>query len=130
MANVWYQEAVEAFSKKLLDWEGDDFRALFVTSGYVFSQSHEFLSDVPGGNRVGTAVALSNKVASNGGLLADPTLFSNFSGSAVDAIIIYQHTGTEGTSRLTLYIDTGTNVTFNPNGGNVTINWPTPLAVL
>jgi len=130
MANVWYQEAVEAFSKKLLDWEGDDFRALFVTSGYSFSQSHEFLSDVAGGNRVGSAVALTNKVASNGGLLADPTLFSNFAGSAVDAIIIYHHTGTEGTSRLILYIDTGTNVAFNPNGGNVTINWPTPLAVL
>lgn len=129
MANVWYQEGVEAFSKKLLDWEGDDFRVLLVTSGYTFSQSHTFLSDVPGGNRVAVE-ALTNKVASNGGLSADPTVFNALTGSAVHALIVYQHTGTEGTSRLCLYIDTGTNVSFTPNSGNVTINWASPLAVL
>jgi hypothetical protein len=37
--------------------------------------------------------------------------------------VIYKHTGTESTSTLIAYIDSGTNLPVTPNGGDITVQW-------
>jgi hypothetical protein len=39
-------------------------------------------------------------------------------------LIIYRHTGTEATSHLIAFFDTGvTGLPVTPNGGNITVAW-------
>jgi hypothetical protein len=53
---------------------------------------------------------------------ADVTLTS-VTGDISESIDIYQHTGTESTSRLICNIDTATGLPVTPNGGNIVLQW-------
>jgi len=44
-------------------------------------------------------------------------------GDVLEATVIYQDTGVEGTSRLIAYIDTATGLPVTPNGTDITILW-------
>lgn len=62
MANKVYPKAQKAFLDADIDLLVDDVRALLIDAGsYTYSDSHEFLSDVAGGARIGTATALASK---------------------------------------------------------------------
>lgn len=126
MANALYDKAREAFLNADIDWSADDIRVILVDSAdYAFSSSHEFLSSVGGSARVATSGALQNKTATNGAADADDITLTSVTGDQAEALIIYKHTGSDSTARLIAYIDTGyTGLPVTPNGGNVTINWP------
>jgi hypothetical protein len=69
--------------------------------------------------------ALASKTVSAAGVFdaADKTI-SAVSGDVSEALILYIHTGTEGTSRLICFLDTGvTGLPVTPNGGDITITW-------
>lgn len=130
MANIFYPKGKEAFATKLVDWVGDDIRGIIVDSAdYTYSAAHDNLDDVPVAARVSTS-ALASKTATNGELVAANTTFSAVTGDPSEAIILYQHTGVESTSRLLIYIDSATNLPFTPQGNDVVVNWPTPIASL
>lgn len=127
MANAVYPKALEAFLKADIDMENDSIRVLVTDSAdYTYSSAHDFLDDVPSGARVGTAVVLGSKTFTLGVFdAADPTL-TGVTGDSVEQIILYQHTGTESTSRLICYLDRdGVDVAFSvtPDGGNILITW-------
>jgi hypothetical protein len=48
---------------------------------------------------------------------------ASVSGDQFEAIVIYAHTGTEGTSRLIAAIDTATGLPCTPNGADITVQW-------
>lgn len=127
MANAIYplykQALLDASSN--VDLNDGDVRVILVdTNDYTYSASHDFLDDVPGGARVATSTALQNTTVTNGTFDADDIALSSVSGDQSEALIIYIHTGTEGTSRLVAYIDTGvTGLPITPNGGNINIAW-------
>lgn len=93
---------------------------LIDTADYTYSAAHDFLDDVPAGARVGTPQPLGSKTYTNGTFdAADPT-FPLVTGDQSEAVIIYIDTGTEGTSRLVAYLDTGiVGIPVTPSGGDI-----------
>lgn len=127
MATGLYDKGREAFAKGLIAWDSDDIRAILVDSAdyTVDFAAHDFLDDIPGAARVAvSAASLANKTATLGVCDADDITINGVSGDQFEAIVLYKHTGTEGTSRLIAYIDNYTGLPCTPNGGNITIQWP------
>lgn len=87
------------------------------------------LDDIAGAARVATSGALGSPTSgSTGAGQADASdvTFSSVSGDQSEGLCIYQHTGTESTSRLVVKLDTGvTGLPVTPNGGNITVTWDT-----
>jgi hypothetical protein len=125
MASALYNFARELFLNGDIDWTSDDIRVILVdTADYTFSQTHNYLDDVEGAARVATSSALSGKTTTDGVADASDVSISGVSGDQFEAIIIYKHTGTEGTSPLIAYIDDYTGIPTTPNGSSITIAWP------
>lgn len=124
MANALYNAARQAFLDGDLDWAAQNFKVVLVdTADYTFSQTHDFLDDVPVGARVATSGNLTNKTSTAGVADADDIVFTAVTGDQAEALIIYQDTGTAGTSRLVAYIDTVTGFPVTPNGGDIYVTW-------
>lgn len=123
MANQFYGKAREAFSSGLIDWVNDTVKVVLGrTSGYTVSiNTHDFLDDIPSGARVATAT-LASKTNLLGVLDAADAVFTSVpAGAACDFMAIYKDTGTEGTSRLIVYVDTYAGLPITPNGGNINL---------
>lgn len=127
MANAYYDSGRQAFLEGGIDWLTDSIEVVGVTSAYVFSAAHDFLSDVPAGDRVFTSGALGTKTSTGGTADAADETVSAVSGSAVAALVVFKNTGVEGTSQLICYIDTepdgSTPISLTPNGSDVDIQW-------
>lgn len=124
MANVLYDPGRQAFLEADLDWTGQDMRVILIDlADYTFSAAHQFLTSVPAGARVAVSGALTGKTATSGVADADDVTFTSVTGDQSEALIIYQHTGVDATSRLVAYIDTATGFPITPNGGNITVIW-------
>lgn len=125
MANALYGTGRNAFLLGDIDWVADDIRAILVdTALYTANMStHDFLDDIPAGARVAT-VALASKSAALGVADAADTVFAAVPvDDPAEAVVLYKHTGTEGTSQLIAYIDTATGLPVTPNGEDITVTW-------
>lgn len=130
MANKLYPKYKQALLTAGVNLVTGTVKAQLVdTSTYTYSDTHQFLSDVPAAARYGTAATLANKTVVNGLFDADDALFTSVpagsSGSTdkEEAIILYLDTGTASTSQLIYYIDTATGLPVTPNGGNIVVSW-------
>lgn len=124
MANTLYPKYKEAALGGDVALDSANIRIILIdTANYTYSTAHDFLDDVGGSARVATSGNLANKTITNGIFDADDITLTAVSGATVEAVIIYEHTGTEGTSHLIAYIDTGTGLPFTPNGGDVQVVW-------
>lgn len=126
MANALYPAFKNAYLTNTtpVDFDADDIRAILVDlADYSYDANHDFLDDVPAAARVAVA-AMSGLSVTDNVVDANDTTFTAVTGDGYEAIILYKHTGTESTSRLIAYIDTGvTGLPATPSGGNVTIQW-------
>lgn len=120
-----YLKAREAFLNADIDILVDDIRVILVdTADYTVDlTNHEFLDDVPAAARVAVSGALSGKSTTNGVFTANNPTFIAVVGDQFEAVIIYKHTGVEGTSRLIAYIDSATNMPFTPTGLDIILTW-------
>ena len=124
MANAVYP----LYKQALLDADtgvdliAGDVRAILVDlADYTYSAAHNFLDDVPAGARVAVSASLTTKSVTDGTFDCDAWTWSSVTGDPSEAIILYLHTGTESTSRLVVFLDTGqTGLPVTPNGGNIT----------
>lgn len=124
MANALYNKAREGFAKAQINWETDTIKAVLVDSGaYTFSAAHQFISDVPSGARISSIQTLSGKTATDGACDANDLTFPSVSGASIEVIIIFKDTGTEGTSPVIAYIDSGTGLPITPNSGDIIVTW-------
>lgn len=125
MANALYDLGREGFLNADIDWSADNIRIILIDAAdyTVNLATHDFLDDVPAGARVATSGNLASKTSTAGVADAADVTLSAVTGDPSEAIIIYQHTGTEATSRLIAYIDTATNLPITPNGGDITVTW-------
>jgi len=88
-----------------------------------YNAADDFYDDVSAAV-VGTPVTLTTKTYTNGVFDADPVTFTAVTGAHVEAIGLFIDTGTPGTSRLILYLDTGvTGLPVTPNGGDIICTW-------
>ncbi|RJR48287.1 MAG: hypothetical protein C4567_00220 [Deltaproteobacteria bacterium] len=125
MANALYDKGREGFLAGDIDWDAHVIKAILVdTADYTVNLSaHQFLSDIPGAARVAVSSALTGKTASSGVADADDLTFPGVSGDPAEALVLYQDTGVEATSRLIAYIDTATGLPVTPNGGDISVAW-------
>lgn len=125
MANAVYPKAKEGFLGGDIAWDSDNIKVSLVDTGaYTYSSSDDFLNDIAGGAIIATSGNLAGKSITNGVADANDVTITAVSGVSVEALVIYQDTGSSATSRLIAYLDTGvTGLPFTPNGGDVTITW-------
>jgi len=121
MANALYPKAKEAFLLGLIDVSSDTITIALVDTGeYTYSATHQYRSNVSNTAVVSTAT-LGSKTAVNGVFDADDATFNSVTGANCEALIIYQNTGDNSTSRLIAYIDSATGLPILPNGGDITV---------
>lgn len=121
MANALYPKAKEAFLGAQIDMSSNTIViALIDTGEYTYSSSDQYFSDVPEAAVISSAT-LSNKTLTNGVFDADDATFTSVTGANAEALILYQNTGTNSSSRLIAYIDSATGLPILPNGGDITV---------
>lgn len=125
MANALYDAGREAFLNGDIDWTADNIRIILIDNAdyTVNLATHDFLDDIPAGARVAVSGNLAGKTSTAGVADANDVTLTAVTGDQSESIVIYQHTGTESTSRLIGYIDTATNLPITPNGGDITVSW-------
>lgn len=128
MANRLYDPFVNSYMAQganQVNLVSGDIRAILVdAAGYTpDTTNHDFLNDVPGGARVGSAVALTSKTVTGRVFDAADTTFTGVSGAQFEYLILYNHTGTESTSRLIAIFDTATGLPMTPSGSDIIAQW-------
>lgn len=124
MANVLYDKGREGILDGTIDMTGD-VRVMLVKSAYTFSSLHEDLADITSGNDNGRSAALGSKTYTAGVFDAADTSLTSLAAAASNALVLFQHTGTDATARLIAYIDTpSAGLPFTPSAGQtVNITW-------
>lgn len=128
MANVIQPAFKSALLRGLYDLTADYIRVMLVSSAYVYSAAHEFLSDITAGNDNGRSAALAGKTVSAAGVFdANDTSLTATAAVACNAVVVFAHTGADATARIIAYIDTpALGLPFTPAAGqNVPITWTT-----
>lgn len=132
MANASYTTFKNGILQGLIDLDTAVIKCALV-SGYTFSATHTFMSDVTGAGGVvnGTPATLTNPVVTGGVFDADDITITTTSSTASHVLIVYQASAitggadvAAGSQRLCFYFDTGTNLPIVPGSGTLTITWP------
>lgn len=127
MANTLYDKARQRFLEGQINWNTDTIKAMLIDTGAYTANfsSHEFLSDVGTSARISGTVGLTltGKATAGGAADAGDVTFTTVSGPSIEAILLYKDTGTESTSPLIAFIDTGTGLPITPNGGDIIVTW-------
>lgn len=124
MANALFDKARQRFLEGQFNWMTNNIKAVLVSNGYTENLSgHEFLSDISGSARIATSGSFTGKETTGGAANANNVTFSSVSGAAIEAIVIYQDTGSDATSPLIAWIDTATGLPITPNGGDIIVTW-------
>jgi hypothetical protein len=124
VANTLYPKGRQKFLEGTIAWLTDTVKVMLVdTAAYTYSSAHEFLSDIPAGARVGTAVTLTSKTSTNGVADGDDITFLALTGAELEAVVIYKDSGVEATSPLIAWFDVGVGLPLTPNSGNVPLIW-------
>lgn len=124
MANKLYPKTKKQFLQAGIDLSAVNVRAMLVDTGaYTYNDGHDFLDDIPSGARIAVSGNLSNKAfGDDGSFDSDDPMFTAVAGVSIEAIVLYVHTGTDSTSRLIMYQDTGvTGLPLTPDGSDVQI---------
>jgi hypothetical protein len=132
MANALYGLGRESFLKGEISWSSDNIKTVLVDSQEYTPNlaTDQFLSDIAAGGRVATSANLTSKTTVAGAGDAADVTFSSVTGDVSEFLVIYQDTGTAGTSRLIAYIDTATGLPVIPNGGDIQVQWSAPIFTL
>ena len=125
MADTVYEWGMTSLVGGDIDWEANDiYVALIDTADYTLdSVNDQFLSDIPAPAIVATSGVLANRVVTAGVATADDASFSSVTGDTCEALVVYQYTGVDATSRLIAYIDSAAGLPLTPSGGDVTVAW-------
>ena len=91
------------------------------TALYTYSAAHQFLSDIPAGARVGSAVALTGVTTTDGVLDANDPTFTLSAPPSIEGLALVVNTGNPATSPILAWIDaaTGLPVAAGSTGGTV-----------
>jgi len=121
MANALYPKAKEAFLNGSINMVANTVTIALVDTGvYTYSSSHQYRNEVSN-SAVISSTTLANKTITNGVFDADDATFSSVTGANCEALLIFQDTGVQSTSRLIAYIDSATGLPILPNGGDISV---------
>lgn len=124
MANNLYDKGREGFLDGSIDWDTDVIKVALVDTGVYTANltTDTFYSSVVAG-AVGTPQTLASKTVAAGVADAADITYTAVTGATIEALVIYKDTGSNTTSRLIAFIDTGTGLPVTPNGGDLTVVW-------
>jgi len=124
MANALFPLGRQGFLDGSIDWDTDDIRVMLVRSTYTYDAADQYVSDL-GSVDNGRSAALASKTVTNGVADAADTTTTATAAVACNALVIFQHTGTDSTARLIAYIDTpSTGLPMTPAAGqSIPIAW-------
>lgn len=105
MANTLFPLGKEGFLDGSIDWDTGDIRAMLVRSTYTYDATDRYVSDL-GSVDNGRSASLASKTVTSGVADAADTTITATAAVACNAIILFQHTGTDSTARLIHYMDT------------------------
>jgi len=121
MANALYSKAKEAFLNGSINMVANTITIALIDTGvYTYSATHQFRNEVSN-SAVISSTTLANKTITNGVFDADDATFSSVTGANCEALLIFQDTGVQSTSRLIAYIDSATGLPILPNGGDISV---------
>ena len=125
MANSLYDLGREGFLAGDIAWDSDNIKVVLVdTNDYTVNLATDNdLADIPVAARVATSTNLTAKTTTAGVADAADVVLSAVTGDVSEALVIYQDSGVETTSRLIAYIDSATGLPVTPNGTDITITW-------
>ena len=122
--DTWKDLVLEAgVGEAALDLTAGTLKVAAIDTGvYTFSQAHDFWDDVVAGV-IGTPVEITTITHAGGTLDGANVTFTDLTATSIEALVIFNDTGTPSTSRLVCYIDT--NVTGLPltTDGEATVTW-------
>ena len=123
MSNVLFPKGREGILDRTIDMTGD-VRVKLIKSTYTYDDTDEYLSDL-GAVGNGDSATLASHTYALGVFDALDTSLTATAALACNALILYQYTGTDGTSRLIAYIDTpASGLPLTPAAsGTVNISW-------
>ena len=127
MADAYYNDAPNAMLgnpvHSVVNFDTDDIRIVGLDEGSdALNLADEDLANITAGARVFVSSNLSSKTV---GVVGDGIwdwankTISSVSGSSVESLTVYKHTGTDSTSPLILNLDSWTSLPLTPNGGDV-----------
>jgi hypothetical protein len=123
MTNTLFSLGREGFLDGSIDWDTNDIRVMLVKSTYTFDDTDNDLADL-GAVDNGRSAALGTKTVTLGVADAADTTITATAAVACNALVIFQHTGTDGTARLIAYIDIATGLPVTPAAsGVVNVAW-------
>lgn len=125
MSNALYSKGRQAFLEGKINWLTDTIRCQLVdTAAYTPNlATHQFLSDIAAGARIGTPKDLVGQTTTDGVADANDVTFPTLSGPSVELVVLYKWTGVETTSPLIAAIDTATGLPVTPSGGDIIVSW-------
>lgn len=93
------------------------------------TSTDDFIDDIASAARVPAIASCPSLGSKTLGTVATGTFdaadatFTTLSGDQVESLILFEDSGTEGTSDLLAYWDTATGIPLLPNGADVTVVW-------
>lgn len=126
MASTLYDKGRQGFLEGAIAWLTDTIASQLIDMAAYTPDlvNHQFLSDIPSGARIGSAVTLTSKSSLAG--VADAADVSHaglISAPSIEAVVIFQNTGNPSTSRLIALIDTATGLPVAAGATQVDIGW-------
>jgi hypothetical protein len=124
--NVLYDKGRQGFLDGLISWTSNVIKAVLVdTASYTVNlATDQYLSIIPGGAKLATSSAFTNKTSVAGAADADDLLFpAVMGGSTARAVVIYQDTGDPATSRLIAFENVANTLPLATSGSDVLIEW-------
>lgn len=125
MANALYDLGRQAFLDGDIDWAANDIKVYLIdVADYTVNlATDQFANVIAGAAKVATSGNLASKTSTNGVADAADITFTSVTGDPCEALVIWQDTGNQATSRLIAYIDTATGLPVTPNGNNIDVIW-------
>jgi hypothetical protein len=122
MANAIFLEGKAGILDGSIDVAADDIRVALLTAAYTPNLlTNKFLSDLTG--IVARSPALSGKTTTGGVFDAANTTVAAVTGAEVTQLVLFKHTGADGTARVIAYYNVGTGLPFTPSGADVPITF-------
>lgn len=122
LSNVYREDLLDSSAPNL---SSVDLKVAAMSSSYVYSAAHDFLSDVT--NIVTTSGNLASKTITSGTLdAADISVGSPAAGSTITQFWLYHDTTVAGTSQLIYYWNedsAGSAIAIATDGTSITVLW-------
>lgn len=118
MSNRKYDSGREDFANGG-DWDTQNYKALLVDTTLAFNNAHRTIADISS-SVVSRSANLSSKTLTDGKCACDDAVFTTPTSGHTVNVVIARDSGTDATSPLIAFFDTGTNFPGHTAGVDMT----------